>query len=92
MTGSPYEPRYAETSVDRQIREAQERGLFDDLPGAGKPLPGLDEPDDENWWIKRKLREEGISADALLPPSILLRRELDRLPATLAVLDRKSVV
>ncbi len=28
-----------ESSVERQIREAQERGEFDNLPGAGKPLP-----------------------------------------------------
>ncbi|MBL8926482.1 MAG: DUF1992 domain-containing protein, partial [Pseudonocardia sp.] len=38
-----------ETFVERQIRLAQERGEFDDLPGNGKPLPGLDGPDDENW-------------------------------------------
>ena len=25
--------------IDRQINEAQERGDFDNLPGAGKPLP-----------------------------------------------------
>ncbi|MEV4218944.1 DUF1992 domain-containing protein [Nonomuraea sp. NPDC049725] len=41
-----------ESWVDRQIREAQERGEFDDLPGAGKPLPGADKPYDEHWWIK----------------------------------------
>ena len=28
-----------ESAVDQQIREAQERGDFDDLPGKGKPLP-----------------------------------------------------
>jgi hypothetical protein len=28
-----------ESLLDRQIRAAQERGEFDDLPGAGKPLP-----------------------------------------------------
>ena len=25
--------------IDQQINEATERGLFDNLPGAGKPLP-----------------------------------------------------
>ena len=30
--------RQWESSIDRQIREAQERGDFDDLPGRGKPL------------------------------------------------------
>ena len=28
-----------ESAVERQIREAQERGDFDDLPGRGRPLP-----------------------------------------------------
>lgn len=41
--------------VERQIRDAIERGEFDDLPGAGRPLDlGDDDPD---WWAKRKIRE-----------------------------------
>ncbi|HVD28538.1 MAG TPA: DUF1992 domain-containing protein, partial [Mycobacteriales bacterium] len=45
-------PRRWESVVEAQIRQAQERGDFDDLPGKGKPIPGLDDPDDEQWWIK----------------------------------------
>jgi hypothetical protein len=60
--------------VERQIREAMERGDFDNLPGTGKPLAGLDGPDDELWWIRDKLRREGLS---VLPPALALRRELD---------------
>ncbi len=30
-----------ESPVERAIREAQERGEFDNLPGAGKPLRNL---------------------------------------------------
>jgi hypothetical protein len=63
-----------ETFVDRQIREARERGDFDDLPGKGKPLRGLDETD-ELWWVRRKLAEEGLS---YAPPSLVLRREAER--------------
>jgi len=33
-----------ESFIDRAIREATERREFDDLPGAGAPLPLLDEP------------------------------------------------
>jgi len=44
--------QYYESWVDKQIREAQERGDFDDLPGAGKPLPHLGDPDDADWWVK----------------------------------------
>lgn len=61
-----------ETWVERQIREAQERGEFKDLPGAGKPLSGLSGPHDELWWVKEKVRrEEGT----VLPPTLLLRKE-----------------
>ncbi|ASU83840.1 DUF1992 domain-containing protein [Nocardiopsis gilva YIM 90087] len=63
-----------ESWVDRQIREATERGDFDDLPGAGKPIPDLDKPYDENWWVKKKLREENVS---LLPPTLALRKEAE---------------
>jgi hypothetical protein len=64
-----------ESWIDRQIREAQERGEFDDLPGAGKPLPDLDKPYDEMWWIKQKLRSEGLSMP--LPPTLALRRDAE---------------
>ena len=61
-----------ESWIDRQIREADERGEFDDLPGAGKPIPDLDKPFDELWWVKDKLRREGLS---YMPPSVALRKE-----------------
>ena len=60
-----------ESWIDRQVREADERGEFKDLPGAGKPIPDLDMPHDEMWWVKRKLRDEGLS---YLPPSLALRK------------------
>ncbi|MEV4835585.1 DUF1992 domain-containing protein [Nonomuraea sp. NPDC049486] len=64
-----------ENWVDRQIREAMERGEFDDLPGAGKPIPGLDRPYDEMWWIKQKVRAEGLSMP--LPPTLQLRKDAE---------------
>lgn len=64
-----------ESWIDRQIREAQERGEFDDLPSAGKPLPGAGEPLEEDWWLKKKVREEEGSAG--LPPSLVLRRQAE---------------
>jgi hypothetical protein len=81
-----------ETLVERQIRLAQERGEFDDLPGKGKPLPGLDGPDDENWWVKGYLRREGLSAEPLLPTPLQLRREVERLPETVAGLPDERTV
>lgn len=44
--------------VERQIREAIERGEFDDLPGAGEPLPGAGGPRDPNWWLRSFLDRE----------------------------------
>jgi hypothetical protein len=61
-----------ESWIDRQIREAEERGEFADLPGAGKPIPDLDKPFDELWWVKAKLAREGLS---YMPPSVALRKE-----------------
>lgn len=61
-----------ESWIDRQIRQAAERGEFEDLPGAGAPLTDLDKPYDEMWWVKRKLRSEQLS---YLPPSLALRKE-----------------
>ena len=63
-----------ETWIDRQIREGIERGDFENLPGAGKPIPGLGEAYDELWWVKQKLRREEI---ALLPPTLALRKEAE---------------
>lgn len=63
-----------ETFVERQIREAMERGEFDNLPSAGKPLPDLDQPYDELWWVRKKLREEKITH---LPAVLLLRKEIE---------------
>ena len=63
-----------ETWVDKQIREATERGAFDDLPGAGKPLPALDAPYDELWWIRGKMERENLS---YLPPTLALRKDAE---------------
>ncbi len=63
-----------ESWIDRQIREATERGEFDDLPGAGRPIPGLDRPFDELWWVKDKLHREGLT---YMSPSVALRKEAD---------------
>ena len=63
-----------ETSIDRQLREARERGEFDNLKGIGKPLPGYGGGYDEDWWVKDWVHREGESA-GVLPPTLALRRE-----------------
>lgn len=81
-----------ETWIDRQIREATERGDFDNLPGAGKPIPGHGEPDDEMWWVKGLLRREGLTAEGMLPTSLRLRKEIVDLPGTVRPLPSERAV
>ncbi|MFI9504478.1 DUF1992 domain-containing protein [Nocardia sp. NPDC052566] len=81
-----------ESWIDKQVREATERGEFDNLPGTGKPIPGAGAEVDENWWLRGYLRKEGVSGDAMLPPSLLLRRDVERLPETLAGLNSEAQV
>ncbi|WP_063021667.1 J-domain-containing protein [Nocardia niwae] len=69
-----------ESWVDKQIREAAERGEFDNLSGTGKPIPGAGTAYDEDWWLRGYLRREGVGSEALLPPSLLLRRDIEHLP------------
>ncbi|MEU1839664.1 DUF1992 domain-containing protein [Micromonospora chersina] len=69
-----------EAAVEAQIRSAQERGEFDNLPGAGKPIPGRDLPYDEGWWIRSFLEREQLPGDLLLPTPLQLRRRIEKLP------------
>ena len=71
-----------ESWTERQVREAIERGDFDNLPGAGKPIPGINGRKDENWWIKSFLEREQLPMP--LPTTLALRRELADLQKTLA--------
>ncbi|MEU5310637.1 DUF1992 domain-containing protein [Streptomyces sp. NPDC021562] len=79
-----------ESWVDKQIQDAQRRGEFDRLPGAGEPLPAVtDAPYDELWWVKRKMAREGL---ALLPPTLALRKEAeDALAAAYAAPSERIV-
>lgn len=62
---TPGEPQLYETWIERQLREAIERGEFDDLAGAGEPLAVLNEPYEPTWWVKRWIEREGISRTEL---------------------------
>jgi hypothetical protein len=69
-----------ESLLDRQIRAAQERGEFDDLPGAGKPLPSDSVPYRPDWWLNQVVEREGIGAYTI-PPELALRKVADELRA-----------
>jgi len=70
-----------ESWVDRQIRDATDRGEFDDLPGRGKPIADLDRPRDELWWVRQKMHRENLS---YLPPTLALRKEAEDVRATVS--------
>lgn len=78
--------------IDQQIHEAEELGAFDDLPGAGKPLPNRGDADDGLAWLRDLLRREGVSADELLPTPLRLRKEAERLAETVPGLRSEQAV
>lgn len=58
--------------ISAKIAEAEKNGEFDNLPGAGKPLPKEDDP--QNALLKRVMRENGA-----VPPFVAMARELEAL-------------
>ena len=78
-----------ESWVEKQIREAKERGDFEGLPGAGRPLPEHGEPYDESWWIRDKAQRERIS---LLPATLVVRKKAEHLDEHLGELRSEADV
>ena len=58
--------------INQKIREAEEAGEFENLAGAGKPLPKEDDP--ENALLNRLVKESGG-----VPEFVTLSRELAKL-------------
>lgn len=81
-----------ETWVERQIVQAQERGDFAALPGAGRPLENLHREETAYEWALAKARREGVDTGAMLPPGLRLRRERDELPGRVARLATEAEV
>ncbi len=78
--------------VEQQIRRAQERGDFDNLPGAGKPIEGLGTEHGPNWWLEKLIEREHITG--VLPPALQVRKDdleldgrLDRITVEAGVRD-----
>lgn len=47
-----------ESIADRRIADARRAGLFDDLPGRGKPIADLGRERPPGWWAMRVVRTE----------------------------------
>jgi Domain of unknown function (DUF1992) len=78
--------------IDQQISEAEQRGAFDDLPGAGKPIPNRGEADDGQAWLRDYLRREGVSTDVVLPTPLRLRKEAEVLAQTVRTVPSEQQV
>ncbi|MDQ1085127.1 MULTISPECIES: DUF1992 domain-containing protein [Microbacterium] len=76
--------------VETAIQQAIRRGEFDDLPGAGKPLPDLGSSHDPDWWIRRKIETEKLTG--LGPPALTLRVEHAELAERLDAIPREPEV
>jgi hypothetical protein len=81
-----------ETWVDSQISRAQERGEFDDLAGAGKPLPHRTADESTYAWVLDKARQENIDVLGMLPPALALRKEREDLPRRVVGLPAEAAV
>ncbi len=87
-------PTQAERAAAAEIavQQAMRRGDFDNLPGAGKPLPGLnvDARHDPDWWMRRKIEREQLRG--IGPAAYTLRTEDAGLDETLDALHRPDEV
>lgn len=59
--------------IDIQVRQAMRQGEFDNLPGSGKPIEGLGQTHDPDWFAKRMIQREQLTG--LGPSAIMLRKE-----------------
>jgi hypothetical protein len=78
--------------IDQQVHEAEQRGAFDGLPGAGRPLPRRPESDDGMTWLREYVRREGVSPQEMLPTPLRLRKEIERLAETVGDLPSEQAV
>ena len=80
-----------ETWIEAQIRVAMEDGAFDNLPGAGKPLPNFGQDYDPFLrWQKQLVEREQITVP--LPPSLELLRKAKAVLATIGTLHDEATV
>lgn len=75
--------------AEERIQQAHADGQFDNLPGFGRPIPGIDEPHDDLWWVKDKLKREQLSS---LPPALAIRLDVEQTLARIAALNSECEV
>lgn len=66
--------------IERVIREAQQAGKFDGLPGTGEPIPDIDQPYEPGWWARRWITRER-HREATHEMAVRIEREVPRVLA-----------
>jgi hypothetical protein len=81
---NPYQPS-REKLIDRQIREAVDKGKFDNLPHQGEPLPIVDDSAAGDWALAYRM----LKGASFAPPWIETDKEVRALLARRdAILER----
>src|SRR5580700_3918264 len=80
--------------IDQQIADAENRGVFDNLPGTGKPLniKPTGDGDFGQAWIRDYARREGVTPEEFLPTPLKLRREIEQLTETVGEMRSEAEV
>ncbi|RLK50125.1 uncharacterized protein DUF1992 [Alkalispirillum mobile] len=81
--------KFLDELADARIKEAQEAGQLDELPGAGKPL-SLD--DDSMVPEELRMAYRVLKNANCLPPELQDQREVESLEALLAGLDDDTAI
>lgn len=50
--------------IEQRLQELAEEGYFDDLPGSGRPIAGLDEQYTPAWWAARWVQRDAARRDS----------------------------
>jgi hypothetical protein len=75
--------------IEQQIGAAMREGAFDNLKGAGKPLPKAGQGYDPDWWVKQLMEREQVSG---APPALELKRKVEKELAAIGALADEAAV
>jgi hypothetical protein len=89
--GNPYRPS-RESLLDRQIRDAQEAGAFDDLPYQGERLPLEDDSAAGDWALAYRMLRNAKFAPPWIETDKEIRGLLTEREAVLARAPRSSAI
>jgi len=56
----PLGARAIQIIAEDKLQAAIRAGEFDNIEGMGQPHPIFDEPYDPDWWIRKKMKLEGL--------------------------------